>query len=116
LYACCCCAEEAEARYTALQQQMEQERRDHELALRLAAESRGGVIEEMVVKRADSIGGRVGKNPVLQKKKNQPNGFFGLFLVFCFCLVFWFFYIFAQKREFFKVFSVSRILLGASRL
>jgi hypothetical protein len=42
---------------------MEQERRDHELALRLAAESRGGVIDEMVVKRADSIGGRLGKNP-----------------------------------------------------
>ena len=34
---------------------MEQERRDHELALRLAAESRGGVVEEMVVKRSDSI-------------------------------------------------------------
>jgi hypothetical protein len=29
-------------------------------------------------------------------------------------LVFWVFYIFAQKREFFRVFSVSRILLGAS--
>ncbi len=39
------------------------------------------------------------------KKKNQPGGFF---LVF--------FYIFAQKREFFRVFSVSRILFDASRL
>ena len=35
--------EEANARYAALQQQIEQERRDHELALRLAAESGGGV-------------------------------------------------------------------------
>ena len=37
--------EDAEAKYAALQKQMEQERRDHELALRLAAESRGGVEE-----------------------------------------------------------------------
>jgi myosin-6 len=51
----CICAEEAEARYAALQQQMEQERRDHELALRLAAESRGGVVDDVLVKRTDSI-------------------------------------------------------------
>jgi myosin-6 len=44
---------------------MEQERRDHELALRLAAESRGGVIEEMVVKRADSMSG-----PASQRLEN----------------------------------------------
>ncbi len=47
---------------------------------------------------------RVGKNPGL--KKNQPSGLF---------LVFFIFYIFAQKREF-RIFSVSRTLLGASRL
>jgi len=41
--------EEANARYAALQQQIEQERRDHELALRLAAES-GGAVEDMVSK------------------------------------------------------------------
>jgi myosin-6 len=42
---------------------MEQERRDHELALRLAAESRGGVVEEMVVKtphRTNSVGSNSG--------------------------------------------------------
>ncbi len=38
--------EEAEARYMALKVQMEQERRDHEIALRLAAESRGGMSAE----------------------------------------------------------------------
>ena len=41
--------EDANARYEALQKQMEQERRDHELALRLAAESGGGV-EDLVIK------------------------------------------------------------------
>ena len=39
--------EEANARYAVLQQQIEQERRDHELALRLAAES-GSAVEELV--------------------------------------------------------------------
>lgn len=38
--------EEANARFEALQMQMEQERRDHELALRLAAES-GGAVEDV---------------------------------------------------------------------
>ena len=41
--------EEANAKYEALQKQMEQERRDHELALRLAAETGGGV-EDLVIK------------------------------------------------------------------
>jgi hypothetical protein len=41
--------------------------------------------------------------------KNQPFGFFGFLCFLCF------FYIFAQKREFLGI-SVSRILLGASRL
>ena len=41
--------EEANARYEALQKQMEQERRDHELALRLAAET-GGAVEDLVIK------------------------------------------------------------------
>merc|ERR1719195_2011826 len=41
--------EDANARYDALQKQMEQERRDHELALRLAAES-GGAVEDLVIK------------------------------------------------------------------
>jgi hypothetical protein len=48
---------------------------------------------------------RVGKNPVFLKK-TSPVSFFG----------FWgFFSIFAQKRVF-RVFSVSRILVGALRL
>jgi hypothetical protein len=50
---------------------------------------------------------QVGKNPDLKKKPSQ--WFFLGFLVF-------FSHIFAQKREFLGVFSVSRILLGASRL
>ena len=54
--------EDANARYEALQKQMEQERRDHELALRLAAESGGGV-EDLVIKTqklsvGDQAGGR----------------------------------------------------------
>ncbi len=52
-------------------------------------------------------GGRVGKKPWF-KNKNQPGGFFWVFMFFI--------YIFAQKREFFMVFSVLRILLVASRL
>ena len=51
--------EEANSRYAALQQQIEQERRDHELALRLAAES-GGAVEDLVIKSQrlsiDSVG------------------------------------------------------------
>jgi len=47
--------EEANARYAALQQQIEQERRDHELALRLAAES-GGAVDPLVIKRSDGGG------------------------------------------------------------
>jgi hypothetical protein len=44
-------------------------------------------------------------------KKNHPSAFFGFFGFFGF------FYVFAQKREdFLGFFSVSRILLGASRL
>jgi hypothetical protein len=69
---------------------MEQERRDHELALRLAAESRGGVIEEMVVKRADSIGGRLGKNPFFL---TQPSGFFWVSWVSWFFFVFFLFFL-----------------------
>jgi hypothetical protein len=42
--------------------------------------------------------------------------FFCCFFVFFGFFGFGFYYIFAQKREFFRVFSVSRILLGASRL
>jgi len=45
--------EDANARFAALQQQIEQERRDHELALRLAAES-GGVVDPLVIKQNDS--------------------------------------------------------------
>jgi len=47
--------EEANARYAALQQQIEQERRDHELALRLAAES-GGAVDPLVIKRSEGGG------------------------------------------------------------
>jgi hypothetical protein len=48
-------------------------------------------------------------------KKKQPSGFLGFFLVF-----FWFFWVFlgffCPDERVFRVFSVSRILLGASRL
>jgi hypothetical protein len=52
-------------------------------------------------------------------EKTQPRGFiffwggggFGVFLFF-----FWFFFIYLPRPESFRVFSVSRILLGASRL
>merc|ERR1711994_1067022 len=50
--------EEANARYEALQMQMEQERRDHELALRLAAESGGAVEEVRTQKVSVEAGGR----------------------------------------------------------
>jgi len=54
--------EEANARYAALQQQIEQERRDHELALRLAAES-GGAVDDLVMKtqRLSIDAGSVGR-------------------------------------------------------
>jgi hypothetical protein len=48
---------------------------------------------------------RVRKNPVY--KKNQPSG--------CFCF-FWVFLFICPEERVFRVFSVSRILLGASRL
>ena len=50
--------EEANARFAALQMQMEQERRDHELALRLAAESGGAVEEVRTQKLSVEAGGR----------------------------------------------------------
>ncbi len=50
------------------------------------------------------------KNPDFFKK-TQPSGFFGVFWVFL-----GFFGFFLPRREGFRVFSVSRILLGASRL
>ncbi len=67
--------------------------------------------------------GRVGKNPGLKKKKNSPVVFFG-FLVFLGFLGFlgfflgfsgFFLHICPEERVF-RVFSVSKILLGASRL
>jgi hypothetical protein len=61
------------------------------------------------------------KTRVFKKKKNQPSGFFWVFLGF-----FWFFWVFgvfwvflglfARTRGFLGFISVSRILLGASRL
>jgi hypothetical protein len=48
------------------------------------------------------------------KKKTSPVGFFGFFWVFWVFLGFLGF--FAQKRGFVGFFSVSQILLGASRL
>jgi hypothetical protein len=57
---------------------------------------------------------RVGKNPGLKKKK-QPSGFFGYFCFFW--GGFWgFLGFFAQTRGFLGFFSVSQILLDASRL
>jgi hypothetical protein len=53
------------------------------------------------------------KNPGFLKKPS-PVGFFGFFGFFVFFWVFWVF--FAQTRGFLGFFSVSRILLGASRL
>merc|ERR1719412_591525 len=58
--------EEANQRYAMLQQQIEQERRDHELALRLAAES-GSAVEELVRRggawSAENGGGGGGRRP-----------------------------------------------------
>jgi hypothetical protein len=64
------------------------------------------------------------KNRVFYIKKNQPNGFFCFFWVFFGFFFFLFFlcffgffkiYICPEERVF-RVFSVSRILLGTSRL
>ncbi len=79
----------------------------------------GGSERSTPVRRPPPINlqAELGKIRVL--KKNQPSGFFVfflVFLVFCFFWFFGFFYIFAQKRELLGFFSVSRILLGASRL
>jgi hypothetical protein len=46
-------------------------------------------------------------------KKNQPSGFF---FVFIFIFIFWGFLYICPEERVFRVFSVSRILLGASRL
>ncbi len=58
------------------------------------------------------------KNPGLKKKTAQWDffvvGFFGFFGFFCF--YFWFFLHICPEEGVFRVFSVSRILLGASRL
>jgi hypothetical protein len=61
---------------------------------------------------------RVGENPVF--KKNQPSGFFLVFLVFLVFLGYLFFFVFfvffCPHERVFRVFSVSRILKGVSRL
>jgi hypothetical protein len=49
-------------------------------------------------------------------KKNQPSGFFLGFFFFCFFVFLGFLYICPEESRLFRVFSVSRILLGASRL
>jgi hypothetical protein len=55
------------------------------------------------------------KKPGFLKKKTSPVGFFGFFWVFWFFFgVFWGF--FCPDERVFGFFSVSRILLGASRL
>jgi hypothetical protein len=59
---------------------------------------------------------RVGKNPVFFKK-NQPSGIFWVILVFMVFLGFLgFFGFFCPEERVLGFFSVSRILLGASRL
>jgi hypothetical protein len=50
------------------------------------------------------------------KKKLSPMGFFGCFGSFCFLSFFRFFLNICPEERIFRVFSVSRILLGASRL
>ncbi len=45
-------------------------------------------------------------------KKNQPSGFFSVFCFFCFFL---FFLYICPEEKVFRVFSISRILLDASR-
>jgi hypothetical protein len=60
-------------------------------------------------RRSSSLKAGLEKNPgFFKKQKNQPSGFFWVSLVF-------FIYICPEERVF-RVFSVSRILLGASRL
>jgi hypothetical protein len=58
------------------------------------------------------------KKPGFERKKNQPSGFFfGFFGFFGFFFGFFgFFYICPEENGLFRVFSVSRIFLGASRL
>merc|ERR1719481_1239893 len=64
--------EEANSRYAMLQLQIEQERRDHELALRLAAES-GSAVEELVRRGgAWSTEGGGGRRPS-SKSPTNPN-------------------------------------------
>jgi hypothetical protein len=72
----------------------------------------GGSERSTPVRRPPPINLQVGleKTWVFYTKKTSPVGFLVFFWVF------WFFYTFAQKREFLGFFSVSRILLGASRL
>jgi hypothetical protein len=49
------------------------------------------------------------------KKKKQPSGFFCFFLFFFGVLFFLFFLYICPEERIFRVFSVSRILFGASR-
>jgi hypothetical protein len=63
--------------------------------------------------------GRVGKNPGFLKKTSPVSflGFFwGFWGFFFFFFVFFFFLYICLEERVFRVFSVSRILLGASRL
>jgi hypothetical protein len=67
-----------------------------------------------------AVQGRVGKTRFFFKK-NPAQWFFWVLLVFFgffgfFCFLLFFIYKLIQKREFLGFFSVSRILLGASRL
>ncbi len=64
-------------------------------------------------REAGGSGGRVGKNPGFFKK-TQPSGFFWVFWVFLGFLGFFGF--FCPDERVFRVFSVSRIPLDASRL
>ena len=67
--------EEANTRYAMLQQQIEQERRDHELALRLAAES-GSAVEELVrrggARSAENGGGGGGGRRPSSRSPTSP--------------------------------------------
>jgi hypothetical protein len=68
-------------------------------------------------------GQRIHLVPGLEKpgflKKTSPVGFlvfFGFFGFFVFCCFFWFFLYIRPEERVFRVFSVPRILLDASRL
>jgi hypothetical protein len=74
----------------------------------VSPENKSGVVpvHTLIAREKPGADNKAGLEKTRVFKKNQPSGFFWFIYI----------YIFAQKREFLGFFSVSRILLGASRL